>query len=163
MSMRKLAKILTIAALSLLVLLAILSMGVLLRVDSVRFVPQSARANPALTQELIGAARRDDMLSNRFRIPTRDGLDSYQLISIKIDVRNVGLWPAEWVQLRLSPDPMDIALFPGGEVDVFGFGTAQQIDAMLLCEAEAPASPRPMWLDYYVFGRKFEIPISVNP
>ena len=160
--MRKLAKILTAIAMALLIFLLIAFYGVTLRVEVIGFSPQSARTNPTLTQELVESARRNDMLSNRFRIPTRDSLDSYQLIFIELRVRNIGLLPAEWVQIRLSPDPMDVALFPNSEGDVPGFGSSREISATLLAEAEAPSASRAMWIDYYVFGRKFEVPIALQ-
>lgn len=159
--MLKLAKILTGITLTVLAFLLLAVFGVALRVELLEFSAIPARSNPELAAELIETAQRDDMASDLFMRPTSSNLDNYQLITIRIGVRNFGILPAEWVQLRLSPDPEDVALFPGGEVDVPGFGLSREIKATLLSVAEADQAPREMRLEYYVFGRRLEV--AVNP
>ena len=160
--MVKLAKILTGATLVLLAFLAIALFGVRLRVDVTAFSPTPARTDAALAEELIRTAARDDMDSDLFKRPTREGVDSYQLITIKLRARNIGILPAEWVQLRIAPDPADIALFSGGEVDIPGLFQAREIQATLLSEAEAGTALRRLSLEYYVFGRKLEVAVPID-
>lgn len=159
--MIKLARVLTGITLVVLAFLALCLYGVGLRVELTSFSAVSARINPDGAQELIETARRDDMGSDLYHRPTRDSLDEYQVITIKVDVRNIGVLPAEWLQLRVMPDPADVALFPGGEIDVPGFGSRREITATLLAHAEAPKEPRQMRLEYYVFGRRLEVAVPI--
>ena len=160
--MVKLAKILTGATLVLLAFLAIALFGVRLRVSVVEFSAQPAREHIELSEELIRTAARDDMDSDLFKRPTRTGIDRYQLITIKLRARNVGILPAEWVQLRIAPDPGDIALFSGGEVDIPGLFRTREITGTLLAETEAGTALRRLSLEYYVFGRKLEVAVPID-
>ncbi len=159
--MLKLAKFLTGITLVVLSILAICLYGVGLRVELTSFAAVSARVNPDSAQALIETARRDDMGSDLFKRPTRESLDDYQVISIKVAVRNIGVLPAEWLQLRVVPDPADVALFPGAEIDIPGFGSQREINATLLAHVEAPKDPRQMRLEYYVFGRLMEVAVPI--
>lgn len=159
--MFKLAKVLTGITMVVLAFLALCLYGTALRVELAAFGAASARTDPDRAEALIETARRDDMASDLYKRPTRESLDDYQLIRIKVRVRNIGILPAEWVQLRLVPDAADVALFPGGEIDVPGFGAAREIDATLLAHAEAPKAPRRMRLEYYVFGRRLEASVPL--
>ena len=160
--MVKLAKILTATTLVLLAFLAIALFGVRLRVDVVEFSQASAREHAELAESLIRAAAGDDMDSDLFKRPTRDGIGNYQLITIKLRARNVGILPAEWVQLRIAPDPADIALFSGGEVDIPGLFQSREIQGTLLSEVEAGTALRRLSLEYYVFGRKLEVAVPID-
>ncbi len=159
--MQKLARFLTGVTLVVLALLALCLYGVRLQVELTSFSAASARNDPDRAQELIETARRDDMGSDLYMRPTRERLDDYQIISIKLNVRNIGILPAEWVMLRLTPEPADVALFPGGEIDVPGFGSQRALSATLLAHIEAPKDPRQMRLEYYVFGRRLEVSVPL--
>ena len=155
--MKKLAQVLTGAVLAFMVFFLLALQSAQLRVSVIEYEAVPARSDPALTEQLIETARTHDMLGDLYRRPLREGLDSYQLIKIRLRARNLGLFPAEWAKLWLTPDALDIALFAAGEQDIPGMGRTRDIVATLLCEAEAPDNRRAMQLTYYVLGHKFEI------
>lgn len=160
--MLKLAKALTGVTMVLLLFLLVVVYGVNPIVTLTEFSVEPASARSELAQELIEIARRDDMASDLFKRPTQRDLSDYKLITIRIDVRNMGVLPAEWMQLRVVPETGDVALFPSDAVDVPAFVGRRTISATLLSEAESSDDERDIRLEYYVFGRRMEIPVKAS-
>ena len=154
--MLKLAKVLTGVTMVLLLFLAVALFGVILQIELVEFTAVPATEQPDLAETLIETAKRDDMGSDMYICPTSSKLEDYQLIRIKISVRNVGILPAEWLQLRLRPEMLDVALFPGDAFDLPPFGNSRDIEATLLADRAASQAPRQMRISYYIFGRHME-------
>lgn len=157
--MFKLAKVLTGITMVLLVFLLIALYGVYLQVELAEFSAQPASERAELATELIGTARRDDMGSDLFARPTSNQLENYNLITIQVRAKNVGILPAEWVQLRLAPEIGDVALFPGDASDVRPLGGQITITATLLSESHTQQDRRDIRLEYYIFGRRMEVAV----
>lgn len=157
--MLKLAKVLTGVSMVLLLFLVVALNGVSLEVELTEFKAEPATEQPDLARVLIETAKRDDMGSDMYTRPTSSKLEDYQVISIKVSVRNKGILPAEWLQLRLVPETLDVALFPVDALDLPPFASTRTIEATLLAGSMAPQEPRQMRLSYYSFGRQMEAAI----
>ncbi len=154
--MLKFAKVLTGITMVLLLFLLVVLYGVNLQVKLTGF---EVADDPQLLSTLIETARRDDMGSDLFKRPGSSDPSQFQWIRIKVDVRNAGVLPAEWLQLRVAPQAYDLALFPGDPIDLAPFGGLRAMEAQLLTERDADTRYRDIRLQYYIFGRRMEVAV----
>lgn len=158
--MVKFAKVLTGVIMVLLLFLAVVFNGVVISAQQIEFSAAPATGQPELFERLLETAQRDDMGGNLYSRPTSSRPDDYRLISIKVEARNAGVLPAEWLQLQLSPKSGDVALFPEAAFDLAPFGARRVIQATLLCTGDAETGARDIRLSYYIFGRPMEVAVS---
>lgn len=158
--MLKVAKILTGVTMALLVFLLIVMFGVNVQVSLSELSAVPGGDEPERTLSMVEIARADDMASDLFKRPASTSAEDYQLITISVDVKNLGILPAEWLQLRVGPQLNDFALFPDAPRDLGILGSSGKVTATLLTEVGADASSREIWLQYYIFGRKMQVAVK---
>ena len=157
--MVKLARILTGIVLVLLAFLALVAWGTRLHVQVVAYEHMPAQANADLAKVLLLSASRDDPNSDIYKRPASDDIADYQLITIKLEARNIGLIPAEWARVGIEPSSADVALFADDGITIPGLGQSRELSATLLFEGE-PENQQSILLTYYIFGRKLEVAVE---
>ena len=86
-------------------------------------------------------------------------ISDYNLVTVKIDVRNYSLFEAEWAMMQIKEDEYDLLIMPGdtGPKDISSF-SADSFTLTILTASDS--KDRTGWLEYYIFGRfhslKFE-------
>ena len=92
-----------------------------------------------------------------------ESAEGYALADITVDLRNYGLFPAEWLHIECEGQPGDIAVYSltgeGADVPARSAGSVN----LKLITAAAPDIPREITLEYYVYGMKRTIRVTAQP
>lgn len=98
----------------------------------------------------------DAFYGHPFRQITFEGPENYAFVTLTVRMKNVGLFPMEWISIEVSPDAADIAqLAPEGDAPTLGRLSLGEYTATVLTLKDADTS-RTFTVRYYVLGRLFE-------
>lgn len=82
--------------------------------------------------------------------------ESYAFLTYSVSLGNKGLFPAEWIQLRVIPDNADVLMLGEPKGYSLGSGKSGVISATVLSRAGA-IQERQFVVSYYVLGRAFTV------
>lgn len=161
--MRALAKILTGITLVVLAFTTYLLYAAQLHVTLESVVIQPAQERQDAFDGIKAAVKSGDLASYQFRNETPGKAANYSFITITLQVTNYGILPAEWIEIRVSPQEGDLLQVPIDPVDLPGL-QGRYISTALLAESDKASRSHSVWLEYYVFGRKLhaELAVPVN-
>lgn len=80
-----------------------------------------------------------------------DGSAGYELVDASVDLKNYGLFAAEWLEITVNPAAEDVAVYStsGGASDVPAFGSGRINVKLVTRNAQASRS---VTINYYVYG-----------
>ena len=94
--------------------------------------------------------------------PIGEDPSAYALVDVTIDLYNRGMFPAEWLDIRVEGAPGDIAVYSltgeGSDIPARGSG---QVNLKLITAA-APGTARQCVIQYYVYGMKRTVTVPVE-
>lgn len=106
-------------------------------------------------QNILSSGAAPDQFS-----PAPESAEGCTLIDATITLRNRGLFPAEWVSIRVTPASGDIAVYSlTGEGSSIPAGGSGQVNLKLIT-ANASAA-RTVELQYYVFGMPRTVHVTI--
>lgn len=92
------------------------------------------------------------------------GMDSgsYKFLTYTVDVRNLNVLGAEWMDLTIEPKEGDLVQVNSKVTDLSAFNS-ETMTVILLCDRSVTDLTRQATLSYYVYGRYYEIALTLNP
>lgn len=88
--------------------------------------------------------------------------EDYKFVAYTVDVRNLNALSAEWMDLSLSPLEGDLLQVNPKVTDLAAFNS-DTLTVMLLCDRSVTNLTREATLSYYVYGRCYELTLTLNP
>lgn len=151
--MRALAKVLMGITLVVLVFTTYLLYGSHLKVtlESVSIQPAGERMDAF--EGVKAAVKSGEFAPYQYRNDLPGDAADYSFVTITLRVTNYGILPAEWVEIKVSPQAGDLLQVPVDPLDLPGLQSAY-LSTALLSESANISENHAVWLEYYVFGRK---------
>lgn len=159
--MKAVAKCLTVLAL--LVLLALAYMGYASRlIVTYSGVNVASCADHPQTFETV----RDYALRGTADVTVFTGApgmsaEDYKFITFSVNVRNLNVLDAEWMDLTVTPRTGDLMQVNSRVTDLAGFNS-DTMTVILVCDRGVTDLTREATLSYYVYGRYHEIALTLN-
>lgn len=159
--MRTIAKLLTVLAVLALLLLGyvVYTSKLIVNFDSMSVTscadqPETFSACREMAQK---GASEITMLGD---LPGYDPLE-YQFVTYTVDVRNLNLLSAEWMDLTLTGEPGDVMQINPRAQDLAAFNSGK-ISVMLMTSRSVTNLTRRAVLSYYVYGRPYQVDLILS-
>ena len=85
----------------------------------------------------------------------------YQFVSYTVELRNINLLPAEWIDLVIVPIDGDVMQINAAAQDLAPFNSSK-MSILLITSRNTPTLARQAKLTYYVYGRLYELYVTLN-
>ena len=151
--MKTLAKSLGSVALVLAVAFAYLVFGARLQVSLLSENVVPAAAYPEVFEKTMEDIRTGVLTDRVYGDAGAGSIEDYCFVEMRLTARSFGLLPCQWVVVRVTPMPGDIALATEEMPDVAPLSRSEAT-VLVLAKADSVQTGHAAWIEYYAFGAR---------
>lgn len=86
--------------------------------------------------------------------------EEYTFVTYTVRVKNVGIIPAEWIELVMVPQEGDVLQLDTGSAHALNAFSEGDLKATLLVKGEGNSGARTGKITYFAFGRPYEVRVT---
>lgn len=163
--MRVIAWIMVVVAVVMVGLLGYTMYGMQLQVESVDVQALSALEVADQFIALRTGIDNDSLKGRIFNTSPLGNPEEYAFVTYTVRVSNVGLLPAEWIELVVSPDNSDVLQVDSGSAQALYALKKGDLKATVLVklaeDGTVPTAGRSLAVSYFMFGRPYSVAVSL--